>query len=399
MRKRSIFILLQLMLSIIAQAQSNRQVLNWINTVRADQHDFYTEIPFEYKNGCIVVQVIIGKENYDYIFDTGGYNDITDAIQAKNHFQVLTTQTVGSSNKLKSKVDLVRVDSLRIGALVFRDVAALQMNFKNSPTIDCTVNGALIGASIIKQYCWQIDLERKKIVITNQPGRLDLAGAVKLPVTFNARQMPYITAKLNGNEEKFMFDLGSSSLCILTPKTAANYMGGTPVIEVDNVASEGGNGVLKQTMKLFGADLLELGAIRLQKVPVFSLASVNENLIGNPILQNYRVTLDFPHSAVYLSPITSAPFRPGLESFGFTLKYENGRVVVSNLYKGQAAEQAGLRIGDVISSANGRALSYPDVCSSIAPLAALLRLVKDIDLTIIRDNQPFTLHLQKTRLF
>lgn len=398
MRKRSILILLQLLVSIIAWAQSPGQVLNWINTVRPNQHDFYAEIPFEYKNGCIVVQVTIGKENYDYIFDTGGYNDITDAIQAKNHFPVLTTQTVGSSNKLKSKVDLVRVDSLRIGPLVFRDVAALQMNFKNSPTIDCTVNGALIGASIIKLYCWQIDLERKKIIITDRPERLDLAGAVKLPVTFNTRQMPYFTGKLNGHDEKFMFDLGSSSLCILTPKTAANYTGKTPVIEVDNVASEGGNGVLKQTMKLFAADLLELGAIRLQKVPVFSLATVNENLIGNPILQNYRVTLDFPHSAIYLSPLSNAPYQPGLESFGFSLKYENGQVVISNLYKGHAAERAGLRTGDVVSYANGRALSYSDACSSIVPLAALLRS-KDIDLTIIRNGQPFTLHLQKTRLF
>jgi len=125
---------------------------------------------------------------------------------------------------------------------------------------------------------------------------------------------------------------------------------------------------------------------------------VSENLIGNPIIQNYQVTQDLPHDAIYLSPLPNAPYKPGLESFGFSLKYENGQVVVGTLYKGQAAERAGLRNGDIVSSANGQALNYPDTCSSITPLAALLRS-KEIDLTIIRNAQPFILHLKKNRLF
>jgi len=224
MKRLLLFLLLQVILISTVKAQSPQQVLKWINTIKTEDHDFYYEIPFEYRNNEIVIKVSIGNQTYDYIFDTGGYNDITDEIQSKNNFPILTTQTVGSSNKLKAKVNLVKVDSLKIGKLVFKDVAALQMNFENSPTIKCTINGALIGASLIKNYIWQIDYPNKKIIITDQLHKLtNLDRAVKVPVTFNTRMMPYIVAKINNVPQKFMFDMGSSSLFVLTDKAVQKF--------------------------------------------------------------------------------------------------------------------------------------------------------------------------------
>lgn len=137
--------LVLLLLCAVSHAQSPYQVLEWINTAKADNTDFYYEIPFEYRNNEIVIEVGIGTTKYDYIFDTGGYNNITDAIQQKNNFPVLSTQTVGSSNKLKSEINIVQTDTLTIGRLIFRNVAALQLDFSKSPTIQCTINGGLIG--------------------------------------------------------------------------------------------------------------------------------------------------------------------------------------------------------------------------------------------------------------
>lgn len=71
---------------MLAHAQKPKEVLNWINTAQTDNKKFYFEIPFAYRNDEIVIQVRIGNQTYDYIFDTGGYNNITDAIQEKKQF-------------------------------------------------------------------------------------------------------------------------------------------------------------------------------------------------------------------------------------------------------------------------------------------------------------------------
>jgi hypothetical protein len=400
MKKLLLLLLCQTIFFITANAQSSQQVLKWMNTVNAGNRNFYYEIPFEYRSNEIIIKVTIGDGVYDYIFDTGGYNDITDEIQSKNNFPVLGRQTVGSSNGLKAAVNIVKVDSLKIGPLVFRDMAALQMNFAKSPIIKCTINGALIGAAIIKNYTWQIDYPNKKIIITDQLSKLpNLEGAIKVPVTFNTRLMPFVNVKVNGNDEKLMFDLGSSSLFILTQKTAKQYENKGPVIKIEGGSSEGGNGVLKQTMKIIKADSLEIGAIKFKNKPVICLQTASGSLIGNPIIKNFIVTLDFKDSALYFAPIKQAPPERGWASFGFGMKYVDGNIRVTTIYKGIAADNAGLMMNDEIIAIDGQKLSYRDECEAIGPLAAILDSKTEMTLTVLRDGVAKEIKLVKDQVF
>ncbi len=379
-------------------AQKPKQILEWINTVRSDNKDFYFEMPFEYRNGEIIIKVTIGDQTYDYIFDTGGYNDITDDIQKKNNFPVLTTQTVGSSNGLKSKLNLVKVDSLKIGELILKNVASLQLNVDNSPTIKCTIDGALIGASIIKKYIWQIDFGRKKMIVSDQLSKIPLINeALKIPVTFNSRLMPFIEVKLDGMKEKFMFDLGSSTLFSVTQKTAFKYISTKQLTEMNGSRSEGGNGVLVQTAKIFKADSVEISTIKYKNKPFIYTKAGVENIIGNPIIKNFIVTLNFNDDELYLSPLAGTNLPDGWNSFGFEAQYKNGKVLVTGLFKGLSADKAGLKIDDEIKLVNGQKLNCNNYCQCIVTLAKLLddntELVLDIEsgattkqITVIKDK-------------
>lgn len=359
-----------LFVSLTVCAQNSKQVLEWINKAHPDNKDFYFEIPFDYRNNQIVIQVTIGNQTYDYIFDTGGYNDITDGIQKKNNFPVLTTQTVGSSNGLKSKVNIVKVDSLKIGQLVFRDIAALQMNFDPSPTITCTVDGALIGASIIRNCIWQIDFSRRKILVTDRLSKIPhLDKALKVPVTFNNRLMPFIEAKIDGKKEQFMFDLGSSTRFSLTQKTALKYISAKQPIEVTGLRSEGGNGILVQTAAVFKADVFEIGSVKYKNKPVLYSKAGVENLIGNPIIKDFIVTMNFKDSELYLSPLPDTHLTEGWNSFGLQAAYKNDKVLVTSLFKGLPADKAGLKIDDEIVSANGKRVDCKNYCDCMVMLA------------------------------
>ena len=377
------FLLLFFSLTINCYSQKPKQVLEWINTVRSDSKDFYFEIPFEYRNNQIVIKVTIGNKAYDYIFDTGGYNDITDDIQKINNFPILTTQTVGSANGIKSKINIVRVDSLTIGELTFKDIAALQMNFANSPTVKCTIDGALIGASIIKNYIWQIDYSRNKIIVTDQLSKIPkLNEAIKIPVTFNSRLMPFINATIDGKKERFMFDLGSSTQFSLTEKSASKYTSNKKLIELIGIGSEGGNGTVVQNARVFKADSFEILSIKYKDKPILYSPSGVENLIGNPIIRDFIVTLNFKHSEMYLLPIANDTLAEGWETFGFIAEYKNEKILVTSIFKGLSADKAGLKIDDEIIAVNGTKIHCKDFCDCMLYISKMLtentRLIIDL---------------------
>jgi hypothetical protein len=396
------YILLLLSLSFwgAIRAQSAKQVLEWINTVKADNTNFYYEIPFDYTNGEIVVEVTIGGRPYRYIFDSGGYNDITDEIQSRNNFPVLARETVGSSNGLKAKMNLVKVDSFKIGELVFRNVAALQMNFDGSPTIKCTIDGALIGASMIKNYVWQIDLSRKKIIVTDQLAKVpNLEQAVKIPVSFNSRLMPFIETAIDGHPQKMMVDLGSSTLFMLTEKDASTYTGGKGVIEVEGATSEGGNGVVHTTNRIIKADTVAVGPFAFINKPLVYSESSVVSLIGNPLIKNFILTLNFKDGALYLTPIPQTPLKPGWSSFGLELEYNDGKVVVSAIFKGLAADKAGVRIGDVVTAIDWINTDFSDVCVARASIKTLLESKNGLRFTILREGEVRLIPLLREKVF
>jgi hypothetical protein len=341
-------------------AQKPAQVLEWMNTVKAGQKNFYCEMPFTFRNNHIVLPVTVGGTTYQYVFDTGGYNDITDAIQEKNNFPVLTTQTVGSTNRLKAKVNIVKVDSIRIGSLTIKDLAMLQMNFDNTPSMQCGVDGGLIGASIIKQFVWQINFKTKTIILTDDIAKLSLDKALKIPVVFNNRLMPFIDVILNGREEKMMFDLGSSTLISLTGKTGGKYGKDRPVIDIKGGAIEGGNGTVQQAIHIIKADSLLIGSMELRNRPIVYTALSNENLIGNPIIKEAIVTLNFKANELYLSPFEK--INDGWQSFGFTAAFKDSALRIATLYSGLAGEKAGLQIGDEIVAVNGGKINCSNDC-------------------------------------
>lgn len=386
-------------ISAYCNAQSPEQVLQWINTAKADNLNFYYEIPFEYKGNEIVVPITIGNQEYDYIFDTGGYNCITDAIQEKNNFPVLTTQTVGSSNKIKSKINIVKVDSLTFGGLVFRDIATLQMDFSKSPTIRCIIDGGIIGASIIKNYIWQIDYPNRKIIVTDQKEKLPgLEQAMRVPVTFNSRLMPYIDMKIGGKTEKVLFDLGSATAFSMTKKTAKRYHKSKEAILIKGGSTEGANGTIQEDIHLFKASAIEIGALEYKNKPVYYTNSNNENLIGNPIIKNYIVTMNFKENELLFLPIKETPVE-GWRSFGFTFDYKEDATKVATLYEGLSAEKAGLQLSDTVIAIDGKAVDCKNECECKKALAEELEQKETLRLTVMRNNTTLDIMVKKERVF
>lgn len=387
-------------ISRLSLAQNSKEVLKWMNAVETDNKDFYNEIPFEYRNDHIIIKVKIGNEFYDYVFDTGGYNDITDEIQNKNSFPVLTKQTVGGANGLKSNVNIVKVDSFTIGKLVLKNIAALQMNFENLPSM-CGNNGALIGASIIKNFSWRIDFHQMKIIVTDNFLKLPiLPNNVKITVTFNDRLMPYIEAKLDGKTERFMFDLGSSSAFSITEKTAKRHIKDKELIKIFGGAIEGGNGVVKIPINILKANTFEIGdAIKYTNKPVVYTKLSNENLIRNPIIKDFIITLNFKDNELYLSQIAQTKTMDGWNSFGLNIEYKSNKLVVTTIFSGLAGQKLGLNVGDKILAIDQQPVSCNSFCDCKLLIDNILRNNSALTLTVKIDGGTKQIKLNKEKVY
>lgn len=397
--KRAILLFTCLFYSCWLQAQKPKEILEWINSVTSVQQDFYDEIPFEYKNELIVIKVKIKDKVYDYIFDTGGYNTISDMIQTQNNYQVLTNLTVGSSNQLKKKVNLLRVDSLTIGQLGFTALGAIQMDL-NSPTLKCTATGGLIGASIIKNYVWRLDYPNKKIIVTNNPDKISgLKNAIKLPVTFSKTLMPFVDVKINGKAHKFMIDLGSTGKFSMTEEAALKSAGNGTIYEKTGAETEGVNGATAQLVKTFQAADVELKGIKFVNQPVLFTKTETDNLIGNQLIKDYILTLNFKDSELYISPIRPDGLTTGWESFGMTLGYKDGAVVVKTLDKGLSAEKAGLQLNDKVVEIDNQKIAVQTECDFMTYFKELLSSKTSLDLTILRGDKTLQVTIAKEKVF
>jgi predicted aspartyl protease len=360
--------------------------------------DVFYEIPFDY-TGQIMLKVAIGGKAYNFAFDTGGYNMITDAVKQELGLEVLGEKELGSANGLVKTTNIVFAPLMALGGLMVNNVQAYQVNFDQSPIMQCMVNGGFIGSEIIKNYIWQIDYPNRKIIVTqninNLPGATE---GTKIPVHLNKQNQPYVMVNINGTYQYMMFDTGCSSLLMLSEQDAGRYTPSAKGATLLGGMVETHNGRVRDTLQAFDASI-DANGIKLMHKPALYRKGAKLTLLGNPIIKNYIVTLDFAHGALYLQPIKDAPVTPGWEHFGFTLEYNGECAVVGALLQNSPAQKAGLLPGDEVTAINGKKVTCADYCTCRENFNTLLDATATISLTVLKNGVAKNLSFKKEKIF
>jgi hypothetical protein len=119
-------------------------------------------------------------------------------------------------------------------------------------------------------------------------------------------------------------------------------------------------------------------------------ATRNQSILGLGYWSRYVVTLDFPNSKLYLSPVPRfrSPFGRHVGS-GMSLVSDNGRIVAESVRKGGPAALAGVKVGDIIT----RIANTPVNGVSIFGVYEALDAADKTSLTIQRGKESRTLTL------
>lgn len=335
------------------------------------------EVPFEYVNNFIIVNVVFNRIfPLKFIFDTGAENtiltrkEITDLL-AINYRRKITVFGSDLKTELTAYVapgiSLSFGENLRIASQAVLVMEEDYFSFEEYAGVE--VHG-ILGADILRRFVVHIDFRRRRITFQD-PSKFSpprARGFEPIPCEFS-RHKPYVnlTANLRPGEEKpvkLLMDTGASLALLLYTHSDSLLQLPDELILTNIGRGLGGNleGFIGRTASL------EIGSRQLANVvtsfqdiadeyQVDSTFLNNRNgIMGNVILDRYRIIIDYIREDVYLQPTRDFKKAFEFDRSGISLVAAGkdlNKYVVLNVIANSPAAEVDIQKGDEVRIVNG----------------------------------------------
>jgi len=372
---------------------------------------FAIEVPLRFRQELLHLDVRLnGKEPLRrFVFDTGAaFCVVSPELASELGLPREASDTASDSTGRKNKVDFVVLDSVEIGGLLFRNIAAAVVSLKNSQGLRCYDFQGVIGANLIRlAESWQIDYRKEKLRVSDQAkSAAGTGGGFLLPMRRNIQRIPEVEIRFFENRALWLeWDSGSTGGLDLNSADWKKLTEGKPQIpsvRKIGIYSAGAFGVNTAESRVAKIEELRLGDFRAGDQLVESNPETKSR-VGNTFLRNYRITVNWSKNEMWLEPYIPEPGPAELITYGFGYDYdqEHKGIRVSLLYEKSAAFEAGLKIGDRIISINGTSLDSVvenEYCRFKADPTALFGDGEEIRIVVRRETELKECKLKKTRL-
>ena len=261
----------------------------------------------------IFVRVTVGGRGADFILDSGASGIVLDTELVR----ALGLKAYGEhSHVVAARTTFARtiVPEMRVGPLVLRDVAAgiIPLNFARTPRVKVA---GVLGFDFLAQLGVTIDYEHERVTVapaaTYAPPNDPLTRVLEIRL---GRGVPLTTVTLDGTvAERFMLDTGGEGNFLIFDYFTRRNPDAVP--DVDVPVFPGGT-TLSGVGGLFATKLV---VVRHLMIGGFDFRSVIGNrvigqqtysndvdgVMGQQLLKNFTVGLDYAHERVYLTPNTA----------------------------------------------------------------------------------------------
>ncbi|QDO95092.1 hypothetical protein FNB79_14300 [Formosa sediminum] len=347
---------------LVTQIYAQKIDLN-IGEIPAD--DYFETIDFEFETEKIIVPVEIEGVTYKFILDTGAPNIITKDISNVIAPKFLNTIPITDASGIKENLDVVSVNQLKFGDLVFENTATLVFDKKQNPIFECFGVDGFIGSNMLRKSIIQIDVDQKKIYLTNNKKllQLDRKNASKMKLV-GVQSSPYIWVKLKGEasgREQVLVDTGANGLYDLS-KTHFKIFSKDPIFNALG-ESEGASSIslfgdvpVKKHYRLH-LPTLEINNIALNNI-ITTTTNDRNSRIGSELLKHGIVTLDFIHKKFYFNA-KSNKINVEVPEFNFSKTLKDHKLIVGFVWDKEL--QNILHYGDEILQINGNDIVLCDL--------------------------------------
>ena len=298
-------LLLILMFSFLINGCSSLKRLKTVTQGNIIQQNYIKEIPFEFIDNQIIIQVEINGKFFPFAFDTG--NDLTSIdltlLEEVDYNSNKVNHEITDASKKTRINEYISIKKLKIGDIEFENIGAQTTDFSHFKQINaCNHYVGLIGSNLMRKAKWQIDYQSKKIKITDDIKKLNVSkGATKFKTNSGNYGSADIKILLNGFEDEYTFDTGSSSF-ISADKLLFDKINSKKKIQYTTrtgINSFTAHGFTTGTNYKSIINSIKLENIELTD-QIVDFEKGQSKLLGNEFLKHYLVTLDWDEEYFYL---------------------------------------------------------------------------------------------------
>lgn len=324
---------------------------------------FITRFPFaQLTGGVILLRAVVDSfpDSLNFILDTGSGGISLDSATAKefNIETKITDRTIRGIAGTRT-VQFAYNHSLRLPG-----IQADSLNFHiNDYQLLSGVYGikidGIIGFSFLQRYILKVNYDTQEIdVFSNGTYKYNKGGYMLRP-TIAGLPMQYASVKDNTNiYARFYLDTGAGLCLLLSDEFCRDSSLLSGKRRRFKTVTEGLGG--KKEMEMTVMNEFRLGNYRFKKVPIYIFDDEFNvtaypylgGLIGNDLLRRFNVVINYAAREIHLTPNTHFrdPFDYSYSGLG--LYAEGNEIVVSDIVPGSPADQAGLKVNDVIVGIN-----------------------------------------------
>lgn len=332
------------------------------------------EVPFEYVNNFIVVNVVMnGILTLKFIFDTGAEytilnkREIAEVMQL--HFE-REYKVMGSDLSTELTAYLTRGNHFRMGQMVAENTDLLVLKedyFRFEEFAGVQVHG-IMGANFFKHLILHIDYQRRVLIFQYPEKNLSrgqLKGFQEIPIEVR-RNKVYVHSHVKVNPDtlhqlSLLLDTGAGITSLLHTNSHPGL--NLPNETIDGNLAMGLGGFLRGYIGRMYR--LELGVYhfdniltqfqQIQQTRDSSLIDGRHGILGNLLLSRFKVIIDYPREKLYLKPIRkyNKSFKFDKSGLGIIATGNQLREIkIIYVIKNSPAYKAGLRSGDIITKVN-----------------------------------------------
>lgn len=171
------------------------------------------ELPYHDTKKEIFLSVKLKSKPHNFFLDTGAPLSISKELQECNNFPILHIVPLKDAENNSDTIKIVLIDTLSFGNILFQNVPALVLDFKNSP-IGCQNIDGIIGSNVVRFLVLQFDVISKKIIFTDQKDKIMISKSSKsIPITLDNQSNAFIPINFKGGYlDTAHFDSGMGKL-------------------------------------------------------------------------------------------------------------------------------------------------------------------------------------------
>lgn len=355
-----------------------------LNQGNAKNPNYYSEIPFEYVNGKIIIPVQINNKTYKFLLDTGAPNCISKNLTINLNPKILNEIKVSDANDNKSVLNVVELPDLFIGNIAFENSLALSYNEEKNLVFDCFNIDGFIGSNLLRNSIIQINIKNKTLTITNEKSKLKFNNKNGTKLTLiGAQSSPYIWIKIKGKssgKEQVLLDTGMKGFYDISTR---NYN----LFKKENIFQVIAIGNGSQRIGLFGNSTIKeqikvlLPEMKISNSSFLNISTIstndNNSRIGIDLFENGIGTIDFKNKKFYFDEyeinkdLSEKPL-------GFSPAIINEKLSIGIVWDEKLKEK--IYVGDEIVEINGKNYENYLLCDFINKIS----IFKGIQVTEIK---------------